>query len=99
MRLEVSRTLRAGRNTASPAMGGEAGAPASRWAQSAGRAVRDRNAVFLIAVFTTYNLLFWPGWVLVFGQPTGAIFYAAFGAFLFLLRVGWPILDRLLPRT
>lgn len=61
------------------------------------RAIRERSPVFLLAALVTYNLLFWIGWYGLFGPLTLRNGFGAFAAFLILLRLGWPILDQLLP--
>jgi hypothetical protein len=67
--------------------------------QDLSRAIRERDAIFVFAALAIYSFLFWAGCFAMFGAPTSDLFYGELGSFLLILRIGWPVLDRWLPKS
>ena len=55
----------------------------------------EPNPAFVLVMLISYTVIFWASWVVLLGPPSFSTFYGALGAFLLLLRVGWPLLDRM----
>lgn len=53
----------------------------------------------VLAVFALFNFVFWAGWLVLFGPPTGGMRYAALALCIVLYRVGWHFFHHLLPKA
>ena len=56
----------------------------------------EPNPAFVLVMLICYTVIFWASWVVLLGPLTFSTFYGALGAFLLLLRVGWPLCNRMM---
>ena len=60
---------------------------------------RAHGAKFLLILLVAYGLTYWALFYAMIGLPTVGQFYLGLAAFLFVLRIGWPIIDHCISKS